>query len=64
MSFKDLLKNYRQDEVIANQIERLIFAVSHMHELGLVHRNLSPDVVFQSNEGDRPFFIAGHEYTT
>jgi serine/threonine protein kinase len=50
MCFKDLLKNYRHEEVVANQIERLIFAVSHMHELGLVHRNLSPAVIFQSNE--------------
>lgn len=64
MSFKDLLYHHRHKEVIVNQMERLILAVSHMHELGLVHRNLCPEVVFQSNEEKRPFFIAGHDYTT
>jgi serine/threonine protein kinase len=64
MSFKDLLKFHSHEEVIANQMEHLIIAVSHMHELGLVHRNLRPDVVFQSNDPLRPFFIAGHDYTT
>ena len=35
-----------------------------MHSLGLVHRNLSPDVIFQSFDEKRPFFIGDHFYTT
>ena len=45
-------------------MERLILGVNHLHEMGFVHRNLSPDVVFQSLDEVRPLFIAGHEYTT
>jgi len=63
-SLADMLNNLRRMEDVAVQMERLILGVNHLHEMGFVHRNLSPDVVFQSLDEVRPLFIAGHEYTT
>jgi hypothetical protein len=59
-----MLNNLRWMEEVAVQMERLILGVNHLHEMGIVHRNLIPEVVFQSLVEVRPLFIAGHEYTT
>jgi hypothetical protein len=64
MSLRDLLKFHRGQEVVAWQMERLMLGVGHLHEMGFVHRNLCPEVIFQSQDSASPFFIAGHEYTT
>ena len=42
----------------------LITAVEHLHSLGLVPRNLRPEVIFQSGDPRRPMFISGHDFTT
>ena len=55
---------FRRDENITTQITQIFDAVEHMHNLGFVHRNLSPQVIFQSEDPDRLFFIADHYYTT
>ena len=63
-SLADMLNNLRWMKEVAVQMERLLLSVNHLHEMGFVHRNLSPEVVFQSLDDVRPLFIAGHEYTT
>ena len=64
MSLHDLLMFHSHEEEVAQLLGHLILAVSHLHGLGHVHRNLRPELVFQSNDIRRPLFIAGHDYTT
>ena len=64
MSLHDLLMFHSHEEEVAQLLRLLILAVSHLHGLGHVHRNLRPELVFQSNDARRPLFIVGHDYTT
>ena len=63
-SLKHLLKHYGTQKEMGSMIFNVIRAVEHLHSLGLVHRALKPDVIFQSDDQRRPLFIASHEYTT
>jgi len=60
-SLKYLLKHFGAREEMENMIFNVILAVEHMHSLGLVHRALKPDVIFQSDDQRRPLFIASLE---
>ena len=53
-----------REEGLAQHILLLATAIGHLHKLGFVHRNLRPEVVFQSQHPHRPLILAGHEYTT
>jgi serine/threonine protein kinase len=64
MSFEKIIEMFRRDDNITTQILQILDAVEHMHNLGFVHRNLSPNVIFQSHDPDRAFFIGDHYYTT
>jgi hypothetical protein len=64
MNFHKIIEMFQKDDNITLQIQQIFDAIEHMHNLGFVHRNLSPDVIFQSFDEKRPFFIGDHFYTT
>ena len=61
---KEMMTNFAKEEGLAQHILRLAIAVENLQKLGFVHRNLRPEVVFQSKDPHRPLILAGHEYTT
>jgi hypothetical protein len=51
-------------EAVAQHILSLLLAVEHMNKVGFVHRNLRPDVIFESDDGNPRLFISGLDYAT
>ena len=46
MSFEKIIEMFRRDDNITAQILQIFDSKEYMHKIGLVHRNLSPKVIF------------------
>jgi serine/threonine protein kinase len=56
-SLKEILRLFTGREQMPVLMMQVIYGVEQLHSLGLVHRTLRPDVIFQSKDPHRPFFI-------
>jgi serine/threonine protein kinase len=59
-----VLRLFSRREEMPHFMMQVVLAVEQLHSLGLVHRALRPDVIFQSKDPFRPVFIGGLQYTT
>ena len=42
----------------------MVLAVEELHRLGFVHRRLTPDCFWATEDMEQPFILSNHEYTT
>ena len=63
-SLKEVLRLFSIRKEMPHFMFQDVFAVEQLPFLGLVTRALRPDVIFQSNDPHRLFFIAGLEHIT
>ena len=57
-----MMTNFPREEALAQHMVCIFTAVCHLHKLGFVHRNIRPEVFFQSQDPHRRLLLAGHEY--
>jgi hypothetical protein len=63
-SLTDQISFHREDPQIISNLIHMVLAVEELHRLGFVHRRLTPDCFWAIEDGEQPFILCNHDYTT